>query len=176
MCTFVHIYTLIHRVIHFGLPTLHIHTFIIHNFAVGQGGVTLPCQREKQRQAVVYRIYFREKTWPAMEKTIPSKQSHIRPNKRSSQWHSPLCHHHCRCNDSWENSSRDELAGYKSPLLQDISPKLSLLFLRVFAEVYECLLARGRAWLCVCVSVCGNTVDHYLNIYHRIPLVDSTTA
>ena len=45
------------------------------------------------------------------KKKRASKQSRIGPNKRSSWWHSPVCHHHCRCNDSWENSSRDELGG-----------------------------------------------------------------
>lgn len=112
-----------------------------------------------------------------VEKIQKPKQSHIGPNKRSSQWHIPVCRFHCRCNDSWENSSRDELAGYKSPLLQDISTRPNpASFLPLFvAELYECLCARGargRACSCVCRCLCAraywNVEDHHLNPYHGI--------
>lgn len=70
-----------------------------------------------------------------------------------------VCHHNCRCNDSWENSSRDELAGYKSPLLQDSCMRQNqTCSLVLFAEVYECLWPRGGVWLRACVY-------RYFNLY-----------
>lgn len=101
--------------------------------------------------------------------------------KKRDKWHSLACHHHCRCNDSWENSEerRRKLAAHKSPAI--VVPKTQFaisLGVPLCMNTYSICIRKGCGTACIWVCVCAenNAVNHYLNLFHRISSVDVSKA